>query len=628
MMQEAIIKAGIAIRSELLKINERILQDKSDVSLPSGALVNWAAKAMHDVMLMRLRVERSVTDLGNDDIGSAKQSISAATSILTAFTDVVTDAKDKAALTTLKQSIVKYNDDFVRTVDLGRKLKQISTGDLDQLDQKIADILDSLKKALETVRIQSTEKTQAEITNSKTWIVILTGLALVVVPLLVWLVTTLVARPINRITQTMTLIAGGNLEEQIPEHNRRDEIGEMARALLVFRDAAVSNIQLTNDAMLERERLQEAQQKASADAIEQERKMVSDSFGASLARLAEKDLGFRLNADLPPAYTKLKHDFNSVLDTLESALREVASRSHVIHSSTQEIASATNDLSRRTEQQAASLEETAAALDEITATVQKTAEGAAHAHQIAAKAKSQAESGGTVVLQAVAAMSDIEKSSGQIGQIIGVIDEIAFQTNLLALNAGVEAARAGDAGRGFAVVATEVRTLAQRSADAAKEIKTLIFAARTQVEGGVSLVAESGKALERIVSQVQELTVSISEMAASAQEQAVGLQEVNSAVNRMDQFTQQNAAMVEEATAASHALGEETDELANLVSTFSVRERRGSQESEARKPVVSQLRQRAWKPAVANTALKTATRGGNAALQRQTEPASRNWEEF
>ena len=187
-------------------------------------------------------------------------------------------------------------------------------------------------------------------------------------------------------------------------------------------------------------------------------------------------------------------------------------------------------------------------------------------------AKADAENSGEVVRETVSAMSGIEASSKQIGNIIGVIDEIAFQTNLLALNAGVEAARAGDAGRGFAVVATEVRALAQRSADAAKEIKTLISASSQQVDAGVKLVGETGKALGRIVEQVAKLNGLVGDIAASAQEQATGLDEVNTAVNQMDQVTQQNAAMVEQSTAASHSLAEEAEELARLVGQFRIGE--------------------------------------------------------
>jgi methyl-accepting chemotaxis protein len=197
-------------------------------------------------------------------------------------------------------------------------------------------------------------------------------------------------------------------------------------------------------------------------------------------------------------------------------------------------------LSRRTENQAASLEETAAALDEITATLKKSAEGARHASEVVANADGDAKRGAGVVKQAIDAMDAIAKSSQQIGQIISVIDEITFQTNLLALNAGVEAARAGDAGRGFAVVASEVRALAQRSAEAAREIKGLISTSGTLVGSGVKLVAETGKALERILVQVSEINRVVADIASGAQEQATGLQQVNIAVNQMDQTTQGN----------------------------------------------------------------------------------------
>ena len=202
--------------------------------------------------------------------------------------------------------------------------------------------------------------------------------------------------------------------------------------------------------------------------------------------------------------------------------------------------------------------------------MKKTAEGAKHARDVVSIAKVDADKSGEVVREAMAAMTGIDKSSKQISDIIGVIDEIAFQTNLLALNAGVEAARAGDAGRGFAVVASEVRALAQRSAQAAKEIKGLISTSTAQVEQGVRLVAKTGEALGRIVEQVVEINAVITDIAASAQEQSTGLQQVNTAVNEMDQVTQQNAAMVEEMTAAAHGLASESEELGQMVARYQV----------------------------------------------------------
>jgi methyl-accepting chemotaxis protein len=315
----------------------------------------------------------------------------------------------------------------------------------------------------------------------------------------------------------------------------------------------------------------EARKKGEAEALAKERDVVVGSIGAGLARLAEKDLTHNITEELPPAYATLQNNFNLAMRQLASAFDSVNASTDSVHTGAEEIAIASNDLCRRTEQQAASLEETAAALDEITTTVRKTADGAKIARESVAGARRDALRGGEIVRKAVDAMGKIEKSSQQISQIIGVIDEIAFQTNLLALNAGVEAARAGDAGRGFAVVASEVRALAQRSAEAAKEIKGLISTSTQQVSEGVSLVAETGHALSQIEAKVSEITDVVSAISASAEEQATSLQQVNSAVNQMDQVTQQNAAMAEQANAASQSLAQSTDELARLIAQFRIR---------------------------------------------------------
>ena len=306
-----------------------------------------------------------------------------------------------------------------------------------------------------------------------------------------------------------------------------------------------------------------------AEEVEQDQVTIG-SLSKALAALAVGNLTTRIEARFPPKTQKLKDDFNEALVHLQTTIRQVATNASTIHTSTGGISASSDDLSKRTEQQAASLEETAAALDEITATVKKTSEGANHARQVVSAAKKDAEHSGEVVGKAMAAMHAIEKSSQQITQIIGVIDEIAFQTNLLALNAGVEAARAGDAGRGFAVVASEVRALAQRSAEAAKEIKALISTSTSQVHDGFDLVWETEKALGRIVALLAEINSVVLDIATSAQEQATGLDQVNTAVNQMDQVTQQNAAMVEETTAASHSLAQETEELAQLIGRFQV----------------------------------------------------------
>ncbi len=300
--------------------------------------------------------------------------------------------------------------------------------------------------------------------------------------------------------------------------------------------------------------------------------MIVATIGAGLEALAQGDLTHRITTDLAGGFATLKDNFNAAVVRLQDTLKNVLESTGGIGTGAHEIAQAADDLSRRTEHQAASLEETAAALEQITATVNQTAQNAKEASVIVGSAKAAAEEGGCVVETAIKAMGQIEQSSKQITDIIGVIDEIAFQTNLLALNAGVEAARAGDAGKGFAVVASEVRALAQRSSEAAKEIKTLIKASGEHVGAGVKFVGESGQALQRIVDQVVQINVLMNEMSQAAQQQSTGIAEVNAAVSQMDQVTQQNAAMVEQSTAAARNLASETGGLVQLVSFFRVGE--------------------------------------------------------
>jgi methyl-accepting chemotaxis protein len=358
--------------------------------------------------------------------------------------------------------------------------------------------------------------------------------------------------------------------------------------------------------------------------VQTQQEQVVSTLAQSLGRLARGDLTASIDVAFEGRYAQLKADYNAAVDSLKDAMRAIAEATDGMENGANEIASASSDLSKRTEQQAASLEETAAALDEITATVKRSAEGAKQAASTASAATQDASRSGEVVQQAVAAMGEIEKSSGQITQIIGVIDEIAFQTNLLALNAGVEAARAGEAGRGFAVVAQEVRALAQRSADAAKEIKTLIANSTAHVERGVRLVGDTGQALSGIASKVGEIDQLIRGIAESSQEQATGLNQVNAAVNQMDQVTQQNAAMVEQATAAASALLGEAHDLARQVARFQI----GATTSALRRPEPAQSGRHAptRNPVAEQRArIERMTRPGSTATAVAPAP---EWEEF
>jgi len=368
-------------------------------------------------------------------------------------------------------------------------------------------------------------------------------------------------RAIPELGEAARAIAAGDYTRAVKEDGQTDEIVTMAKAIVVFRDA-----------MQERDRLEleTADQNAKAAAerarteaerarVQAEQQQVLDALSGALSALSHGDVTVQLESKFPREYEALRANYNAAVSALRGAVQTVIGGVATIQGGVSEISEAADDLSRRTEAQAASLEETAAALDQITSTVTKTADGARAAASSVRSTRASAESGGAVVKRAVDAMSQIESSAMQIAQIIGVIDEIAFQTNLLALNAGVEAARAGEAGRGFAVVASEVRALAQRSADAAKEIKTLISSSSDQVSAGVSLVNETGRALQDIVANVASIDALVVEIAHSVESQSASLAQVNTALNDMDRTTQQNAAMVEEVTAAARSLRDETD---------------------------------------------------------------------
>jgi methyl-accepting chemotaxis protein len=436
-----------------------------------------------------------------------------------------------------------------------------------------------------------------------------------------WIGRSKISAPLSALSRTMEVLAQGSVDVDVVGAQRKDEVGAMARSVQVFKDNALAlrtaeAAQQRASAETETER---ARNQEAAEAAAREQAFVMENIATGLTRLAEGDLTYRVDSQFPPAYQRLQNDFNGAIAQMEEAMRTIVHAANSIGSGSDEIASAADDLSRRSEQQAASLEETAAALDEITATVKRSSAGAVEASRVVTSTRSDAERSAVVVRGAVDAMNQIEKSSQEISQIIGVIDEIAFQTNLLALNAGVEAARAGDAGRGFAVVAQEVRALAQRSADAAKEIKTLISASSQQVDRGVSLVGETGKVLERIVTQVTQINGVVTEIAASAEEQATGLQQVNTAVNQMDQVTQQNAAMVEQATAASHSLSSEAETLARLISRFELGD---TPKAQAAAPAHAPTQPTPRAPVAA---MKTVGRGGAA---RKVETVEEAWDEF
>ncbi|CAN7163314.1 methyl-accepting chemotaxis protein [Rhizobium leguminosarum] len=417
-----------------------------------------------------------------------------------------------------------------------------------------------------------------------------------------------IAGPMTQLRQRMTRLAEGDTTSDVSGLDRGDEVGQMAKAVSVFRDNAIERGRIEARAEADRNvsdserREREAQKIREASELDR----AVTALGDGLRRLAAGDLASHIAEPFVAHLDALREDFNNSVERLNETLHTVGANARAIGAGANEIRSSADQLSQRTEQQSASVEETAAALEEITTTVRDAAKRAEEASQLVARTRLGAEKSGEVVRKAVSAMQQIEKSSGEISNIIGVIDDIAFQTNLLALNAGVEAARAGDAGKGFAVVAQEVRELAQRSAKAAKEIKALISTSGTHVQTGVSLVGETGKALDAIVQEVQEINQHVHAIAEASREQSIGLQEINTAVNTMDQGTQQNAAMVEESTAASHNLATEAAALNNLLGQFRLT---GTGGFAASAPIATAAPRAAARPAARAAPIRVAREG-------------------
>ncbi|MBP1874590.1 methyl-accepting chemotaxis protein [Ensifer adhaerens] len=495
---------------------------------------------------------------------------------------MVTDA-DKAALDKVKSTYEAYLSVSAGMVKLSNNLEnmkaqsvfKVEMRETEQLvDQAIKDMR-ALNLAGADAAVAASSATHDQIRTIEMGVIAVA--AFIVLGAILYAIRG-IARPIQIITRSMAGLANGDTSTAIPYGARKDEIGEMARAVEVFREAAISNLQLEEDAKVQREQAEAERRRVTeeAEAAAQIRlQEATAGLATGLRRLAAGDLAFQLNEPFAPDFEQLRHDLNQAVAQLADTLAAVSSSSGSIDSGAREVSQSADDLSRRTEQQAASLEETAAALDQITANVGSSSKRTNEARAIASQANESAHKSGAIVSGAVDAMGRIEHSSSQISNIIGVIDEIAFQTNLLALNAGVEAARAGDAGKGFAVVAQEVRELAQRSANAAKEIKDLIRNSAVEVQSGVKLVRETGEALRTIEGFIVTINQHMDAIAVSAQEQSAGLYEVNTAVNQMDQVTQQNAAMVEEANAASATLAQEAGRLRELIARFTLAETSG-----------------------------------------------------
>ncbi|MBP1861912.1 methyl-accepting chemotaxis protein [Rhizobium herbae] len=496
----------------------------------------------------RKRLAREFSIMGQD-----VQSLAGTAGDLKFFSDLVGS---------LNPIIEKMNTDSAALVDISKKRGEEFSAAAAEIDHIWGQLTAFAEGQKTTASVERDKANQVSVFATVIGILIalLAGGALVLT----------LKGPIGQITAAMRRLADGALDTSIDGGARRDEIGDMARALGVFKENALSKVRI--EAESEEQRAQAEAERTRNDtekrALDSQIDFAVSQLAAGLGRLARGDLSEQIETPFTGRLEQLRMDFNGSLIRLQDTLLQIRNNALSIQRSGNDMHASADSLSKRTEAQAASLEETAAAVDEITVTVRSSAERAHEANVAVTHTKKSADSSAVVVSNAIAAMGRIEDASRQIEQIIEVIDEIAFQTNLLALNAGIEAARAGDAGKGFAVVAQEVRELAQRSAGAAREIKGLINKSTNEVNSGSQLVQETGAVLASISQQIVSVSNHVEMIATASRDQAAALHEVNGSVNQMDQMTQQNAIMVDQATNASRELANQADTLMMLVEQF------------------------------------------------------------
>jgi methyl-accepting chemotaxis protein len=477
-------------------------------------------------------------------------------------------------------------------IDLGAKYEthraRLAMSEIDQQLILIAAKIDTFNDVLRAQIVQAREVISQDV-DRNILLNYTTGFVSLFLCMLlgVWISVFKISRPLNSMAQRMDQLAGGDLAVEIEGKERGDEVGAMGRAVQIFKDNAVAL--KSAEAAAEQQRQEAEAERARNDAQREETAlqvaMVVEGLGAGLERLARGDLTYRVTSAWATEYAKIKEDFNEAIDKLSETIANIIASSAEVSNAAAEISSSTTDLSQRTEEQAASLEETSASMEQMSATVKKNAENARHANELAQGARSEADDGGKIVADTVKAMGRIEESSRKIGDIIEVIDEIARQTNLLALNAAVEAARAGDAGRGFAVVASEVRSLAQRSSQAAKDIADLIVSSSAQVQEGVALANKAGSSLEGILKSINGVAEIVADIATASSEQSAGIDQINVALSQMDEMTQQNSALVEENAATAKTLEEQQAAMSERMGYFQVGEDEAEAEAHASQPV-------------------------------------------
>jgi methyl-accepting chemotaxis protein len=648
--------SGTKARENLTKV---IASAMTDGDMEAAAYAGQAQEALGQLRIAGMRFLIAPDQKLADEV---KKRNDAFNTLINALAERLKNPERKRLALDADRLSDQYTEVFEKAAKASFEIQTLAFDTMAKEGAEFAELTDKVVEAQAKARGEILKDSKSAMGATQTMSSALGGGAVVLGLLLAWVVARSIVRPVTEMTGSMVSLAAGELAVTVPALGNKDEIGQMAQAVQVFKENAIEKKRMdeAERERLEAERRAEEAQRLREQAIGQEIASLIDGVSKGdlskridlagkdgfyktmseginrltdtvegviadlaevLGALAGGDLNKRVTRDYQGAFHKLKTDVNATSTKLGEIVGNITVATETIASAASEVSMGSSDLAERTEQQASSLEETAASMEELGATVRSNAENAQRANRMANTARQAAESGGTVVESAVGAMRRIEDASRKITDIIGVIDEIAFQTNLLALNAAVEAARAGDAGRGFAVVAQEVRQLAQRSAQASKEIKALIMASDGQVKDGVDLAEKAGQALGGIVSSVREVASLISEMAAASGEQASALDEINATVAQMDEMTQKNAALVEETTAAAQATAGQADNLRTLVGFFQL-----SGNSVAARPAAygGAAQPAATRHVGAHRPAATTTGKPKAAAQRRPAPAPSN----